>query len=90
MTPIKAQPVQRQSIRSSPRTVPMTRPGASSTTESVQIDDWQCHYLEDGCNGTGWYTYLMGRLILRIDDLPIASSWLPLLEAARCGDGGQG
>ncbi len=59
-------------------------------TDSVRIGDWQCHYLEDGCSGPGWYTYLIGRPTLKIDNLPVASSWLPMLEAARLGARGQG
>ena len=54
-------------------------------TDSIQVDDWRCRYLEDGCQGPGWYTYLSGRLILKIDDLPVASWLLPMLEAARLG-----
>ena len=67
----------------------MARPGASSTIW-VQIGDWPCHYLADGCNGPGWYMYLSGRPALKINDLAIAGSWLPLLEAARLGDRRQG
>jgi hypothetical protein len=52
-------------------------------TDSVRIGEWQWCYLEDGCDGPGWYTYLLGRPVLRIDDLPVASCWLPMLEAAR-------
>jgi hypothetical protein len=47
-------------------------------------------YLEDGCDGRGWYTYLAGRPVLKIDDLAIASSWLPMLVAARLGHRRQG
>jgi len=54
-------------------------------TASVRIDDWQIHYLRDGCEGPGWYTYVLGQLTLKIDNLPIASGWLPMLEAARLG-----
>jgi hypothetical protein len=54
-------------------------------TDSVRIDDWQCRNLDDGCDGPGWYTYVFGQLILKIDDLPVASRWLPMLEAARLG-----
>ena len=70
--------------------VRMAGPRALSTTDSVRIGDWQCRYLEDGCRGPGWYTYVIGRPTLSIDDLPIASSWLPMLEAARLGDRNQG
>jgi hypothetical protein len=59
-------------------------------TNSVRIDDWQIQYLADGWDGPGWYTYVLGRLTLKIDNLPIASDWLPMLEAARLGVGGQG
>lgn len=68
----------------------MARPGASSATNWVRIGDWQCHYMEDGCSGLGWYLYLTGRPILKIDDLAIAGTWLPMLEAARLGDRRQG
>jgi hypothetical protein len=54
-------------------------------TAAVRIDDWQIHDLKDGCDGPGWYTYVLGRLTLKIDNLPIANSWLPMLEAARLG-----
>jgi hypothetical protein len=59
-------------------------------TDSVRIDDWQCHYLEDGCEGPGWYTYVLGRLVLKIDNSLVASRWLPMLEAARLGARRQG
>ena len=90
MTLINAQPVQRQSMCSSRKAVPMARTGPSSTTDSVQVDDWHCRYLKDGRHGPGWYTYLSGQLILKIDDLPVAGMLLPLLEAARLGRGTQG
>ncbi len=59
-------------------------------TDAVRIDDWQCHYLADGHDGPGWYTYVLGRPTLKIDNLPIARSWLPMLEAARLAVTGQG
>jgi hypothetical protein len=59
-------------------------------TASVRIDDWQIHYLKDGWDGPGWYTYVLGQLTLKVDNLPIASGWLPMLEAARLGVRGQG
>ena len=59
-------------------------------TDAVRIGDWQWRYVKDGCSGPGWYTYLMGRPILKIDHLPIASIWLPMLEAARLGASRQG
>jgi len=59
-------------------------------TTSVRIDDWQIQYLKDGCEGPGWYTYVLGRPTLKIDNLPIAASWLPMLEAARLGVRRQG
>jgi hypothetical protein len=54
-------------------------------TAAVRIDNWQIHYLEAGCEGPGWLTYVLGRPTLKIDNLPIANSWLPMLEAARLG-----
>jgi hypothetical protein len=59
-------------------------------TDSVRIGDWQCRYLEDGCEGRGWYTYVLGRPVLKIDNSPVASRWLPMLEAARLGVTRQG
>jgi hypothetical protein len=59
-------------------------------TDAVRIDDWQCRYLEDGCEGRGWYTYVLGRPVLKIDTSPVASRWLPMLEAARLGVRRQG
>jgi len=59
-------------------------------TDSVRIDDWQCRYLEDGHEGPGWYTYVLGRPTLKIDTSPVASRWLPMLEAARLGVRRQG
>lgn len=54
-------------------------PRASVVTDSVQIDEWQCHYLKDGCEGAGWYTYLLGKLTFKITE----RSLLVELEAAR-------
>jgi hypothetical protein len=39
-------------------------------TASVRIGDWQIHYLSDGCEGPGWYTYVFGQLTLKVDNLP--------------------
>jgi hypothetical protein len=52
-------------------------------TNSIRIGDWQCHYLVDGCEGRGWYTYVLGRPVLKINNLPVARRWLPMLESAR-------
>jgi hypothetical protein len=52
-------------------------------TDAIRIDDWQCRYLMTGCEGPGWYTYVLGRPVLKIDNLPVASRWLPMLESAR-------
>jgi len=59
-------------------------------TDSVRIDDWHCRYLEDGCEGRGWYTYVLGRPVLKINNSPVARRWLPMLEAARLGVTRQG
>ena len=59
-------------------------------TDSVRIEDWQCCYLEDGCEGPGWYTYVLGRPVLKIANTAVARRWLPMLEAARLGDRRQG
>jgi hypothetical protein len=47
-------------------------------TNAIRIDDWQCRYLVDGCEGPGWYTYVLGRPVLKIDNLPVARRWLPM------------
>jgi hypothetical protein len=59
-------------------------------TDSVRSDDWQCRYLEDGHEGRGWYTCVLGRPVLKIEKSPVASRWLPMLEAARLGVRRQG
>jgi hypothetical protein len=85
--------VSRGTLRHSPRTPatckrPLHRSADCSTVDGAISGDRQ--YLEDGCDGPGWYIYVLGRLTLKIDNVPIASDWLPMLEAARLGVRGQG